>query len=113
MTHGYWNGGDFGGVWIFWLGFVVLMLSSLWTRGRPSRADRKGLSRTDSRVLDIVNEMYASGKISRTERGRFEADVRNGASRAAAGGRLASGGPASDRGDRASRYLASRYWASR
>ena len=95
MIHGFWNGDHPGSSWVLWLGFIVLMLPRLAAWSHAGRAGRKALSPTERRLLGIVDEMHADGKISGRERGRFEADIRNGASR------IAPIGPTPGRGGRA------------
>ena len=61
------NGSYFFWDWILWVGFILLMFSSIGTWGYTYRAHRKfdGSQRKDAAT--ILNERYASGEITRDQ----------------------------------------------
>jgi putative membrane protein len=74
MTH---NPNDwiFGWSWLLWVGFIVLMFSGIGNWGYTYRAHRRfeGLPRSDA--LDILDERYARGEITRDQYTGFKADI--------------------------------------
>lgn len=76
MQHAYWNDWYFGWGWFLWLGFVVLMFSSIGNWGYTYRAHRRfgGESRGDA--LEILDARYAKGEITRDEYMRMKSDIR-------------------------------------
>jgi putative membrane protein len=75
MIHNYWNDWYFGWGWVLWFGFIFLMLSSIGNWGYTYRAHQKyeGPPRKDA--LDILNERYARGEITREQRVQMKADI--------------------------------------
>ncbi len=71
----YWNDWYLGWGWFLWLGFVILMFSSLGSWGYTYRAHRRfdGESRSDA--FDILDARYAKGEISREEYARMKAEI--------------------------------------
>lgn len=68
MEHFSWDTMHTGLAWFLWLGFVLLILSSLGNWGYSYRTHRKfteGNSRRDA--IEILNERYASGQIDQAE----------------------------------------------
>jgi putative membrane protein len=77
MTHPYWNDWYFGWGWILWIGFIILMFSSLGNWGYTYRAHRRydGQTVTGSAALDILDQRYARGEITREQYGQLKTDI--------------------------------------
>jgi putative membrane protein len=75
MTHTYWNDRYFSWGWFLWLGIIFLMFSSLGNWGYTYGAHRKYGLVPQGRAVDILNERYARGDISREEYGRLKAEI--------------------------------------
>jgi putative membrane protein len=72
MAHPYWNDWYFGWGWI---GFIFLMFSGFGNWGYTYQAHRKYNGQPRSEPLDILNERYARGDISREDYGRLKTDI--------------------------------------
>jgi putative membrane protein len=72
MTNGY-----FGWGWFLWFAFIFLLFSSLGNWRYTYAAHRKyGLGVLPQKeALDILNERYARGEITRDEFSRMKSDI--------------------------------------
>lgn len=75
MTHYYWNDWYLSWGWFLWFGIIFLMFSSLGNWGYTYGAHRKYALQPQSRAVDILNERYARGDITREEFGRLKAEI--------------------------------------
>jgi putative membrane protein len=75
MTHAYWNDWYFGWGWLLWIGFIFLMFSGLGNWGYTYNAHRKYDLGTPKGALDILNERYARGEITREQFMQLKADI--------------------------------------
>jgi len=75
MTHTYWNDWYFGWGWILWLGFIFLLFSGVGNWGYTYRAHRRYDSGITKGGLDILNERYARGEITRDQFVQLKADI--------------------------------------
>ncbi len=75
MNHVYWNDWYFGWGWILWFGFIFLMFSSLGNWGYSYRAHRKFDGQPRKEAVDILNERYARGEITREQYGVLKSDI--------------------------------------
>jgi putative membrane protein len=75
MDHLYWNDWYFGWGWILWFGFVFLMVSSIGNWGYSYRAHRKYDGRPRKEAVDILNERYARGELTREQYGQLKSDI--------------------------------------
>lgn len=69
------TGVDFGWYWVLWVGFLILMFSSMGNWGYAYQAHRKydgGLRRN---AVDILDERYASGEIDRAAYHQLKGDI--------------------------------------
>ena len=75
MNHFAANDWYFGWGWMLWLGFIFLMFSSFGNWGYTYRAHRKydGLPRKPA--LDILDERYARGELTREQYGVLKSDI--------------------------------------
>jgi len=64
----------FGWGWLLWFGFIFLMFSSLGNWGYTYRAHRK-FDGTRREAIDILNERYARGDITREQFTQLKSDI--------------------------------------
>ena len=64
MQHAYWNDWNFGWGWILWLGFVLLLFSSLGNWGYTYRTHRRFGSMPRSTAFEILDARSAKGEIT-------------------------------------------------
>jgi putative membrane protein len=74
MMHSYWNDGFFGWGWVLWFGFIFLMFSSFGNWGYTYRVHRK-YGQTGSTAVDILNERYARGDLTREQFIQLKSDI--------------------------------------
>ena len=75
MQHLYSNGLYFGWGWALWVGFIILMFSSFGNWGYTYRAHRKYDGAPRPAAVDILNERYARGEITRDQYNLLKADI--------------------------------------
>ncbi len=75
MTHTYWNDWYFSWGWFLWFGIIFLMFSSLGNWGYTYGAHRKYGLVPQGRAVDILNERYARGDITREEYIKLKAEI--------------------------------------
>jgi putative membrane protein len=69
----YGNGG-FGWAWFLWIGFMILMFSSVGNWGYTNRLHRRyGVA--PKGALDILDERYARGEIAHDEYARMKSEI--------------------------------------
>jgi putative membrane protein len=65
----------FGWGWFLWLGFIFLMFSSMGNWGYTYRAHRKYDGKGGSNAIDILNERYARGEVTRDQFLLLKSDI--------------------------------------
>ncbi len=75
MTHNYWSDWYFGWGWFLWLGFVMLLFSSLGNWGYTYRAHRKFSGQPRLEAYDILDQRYARGEITSVEYSQIKTDL--------------------------------------
>jgi putative membrane protein len=75
MNHLAGNDWYFGWGWILWIGFIFLMFSGFGNWGYTYRAHRKYDQRPRKQALDILDERYARGEITREQYGVLKSDI--------------------------------------
>jgi putative membrane protein len=65
----------FGWGWFLWLGFIFLMFSSMGNWGYTYRAHRKYDGKSGSNAIDILNERYARGEVTRDQFLLLKSDI--------------------------------------
>jgi uncharacterized membrane protein len=71
MQHYFWNDWYIGGGWLFWLGVICLLLSSMGSRRYTYAARRKCRLPLQKGPLDMLHERYARGEINREQFARM------------------------------------------
>ncbi len=61
--------------WFLWLGFIFLMFSSVGNWGYTYRAHRKYDGQAGSNAIDILNERYAHGDVTRDQYLLLKSDI--------------------------------------
>jgi putative membrane protein len=75
MTHYLGSSWYLGWVWLLWLGFIFLMFSSIGNWGYTYRAHRKYDGSPRKEAIDILNERYARGEITRDQYSQLKTDI--------------------------------------
>jgi putative membrane protein len=75
MMHPFWNDWYFGWGWLLWMGFIFLMFSGLGNWGYTYSAHRKYGLEAPKGALDILNERYARGEITREQFVQLKSDI--------------------------------------
>ena len=65
----------FGWGWFLWVAIIYLMFSSVGNWGYTYRAHRKYDGRAGNNALDILNERYARGDVTREQYLLFKSDI--------------------------------------
>ena len=75
MTHPIWNDWYFGWGWVLWFGFLMLIFSGIGSWGYTYIVHQKYAGGLTKDALDILNERYARGDITRDEYSQLKADI--------------------------------------
>ena len=73
--HSYADSWTFDWIWILYLGFTFLLLSSIGSWGYTYRAHRRFDGLQPKGARDILDERYARGEITREQYGQLKADI--------------------------------------
>jgi len=73
--HYYWNDWFFNWGWIIWFGFIILVFSGIGNWGYTYRVRRGNYQQPRKEALDILNERYARGEITREQHGQMRSDI--------------------------------------
>jgi putative membrane protein len=65
----------FGWGWFLWLGFIFLMFSSVGNWGYTYRAHRKYDGQSGSNAINILDERYARGDVTRDQYLLLKSDI--------------------------------------
>jgi putative membrane protein len=81
MDSAYWNDWYAGWGWFLWFGVVLLLFSNVGNWGYTYQAHRlyrtRGSSEAGNRALNILNENYARGDMTREEFLRIRSDLKD------------------------------------
>ena len=75
MTHANLTDWHLGWGWMLWIGFIFLIFSGLGNWGYTYRAHQMYAATPGKNALDILNERYARGDISREEFAQMKTDI--------------------------------------
>ena len=75
MGSGFWNNWYSGWGWFLWFGFIFLLFSSFGNWGYTYRAHRRFEGQPRKEALDILNERYARGEITRDQYAQLKSDI--------------------------------------
>ena len=75
MSNTYWNTWDFGWDWLLWIGFMVLIFSSLGNWRYTYSAHRRYDGTPDKDALTILDERYARGDITREDYALMKTEI--------------------------------------
>ncbi len=75
MGNAYWNDWYSGWGWFLWFGIMILLFSSAGNWGYTYRVHRNSALEPRKEALDILNERYARGEITREEHGQMKATI--------------------------------------
>jgi putative membrane protein len=75
MSNAYWNSWYSGWGWFLWFGIMILLFSSLGNWGYTYRVHRTYGSPPRKEALDILNERYARGEITREEHAQMKSTI--------------------------------------
>lgn len=75
MAHPYWNDWYLGWGWFLWIGVWFLLISSFGHWGYTYRSSRRSASLPQRNAVDILNERYAGGEITREEFTRIKQEI--------------------------------------
>ncbi|HEY5237110.1 MAG TPA: SHOCT domain-containing protein [Rhizomicrobium sp.] len=75
MIHSGLDSWYFGWTWLLWLGFIFLLFSSFGNWGYTYRVHRKYDVPPRKQAVDILDERYARGEITREQYGQLKSDI--------------------------------------
>jgi putative membrane protein len=75
MSQPYWSDWYFGWGWFLWFGIIFLLFSSIGNWGYTYRAHTKYTRGFRRPAIDILDERYARGELSRDEYTRLKTEI--------------------------------------